>query len=100
MRTYIWTETASPERGMDARITVWRIKRNRPHYVGYSDSNTASWNGDETEARHIIVAQDGGKFATKRDGSTDRYQLHGEVGPAHKYRSTGHPHDAVRLFGM
>ena len=39
-------------------------------------------------------------YATKADGSIDRYALRGEMGPADKYRDKGRARDAVRVFGV
>ena len=100
MRTYIFTETDSPINGMDVRITVHRIKRNRPHLIGSSDSQTASWPGDHGEAVLIINRADRIPFGTKHDGRIDRYKLRGELGPASKHDDTGHARNAVRVFGV
>ncbi len=98
MRTYIFNETDSPKRGMDVRITVYRVKRNQPHLVGHSDSQTASWPGARGEAVRIINMRDGIPFDTKRDGRTDRYSLRGLLGFVDMYEDHGHPRSAVRLF--
>ena len=100
MKTYIFQQTDSPARGFNTRITVHRIKRNRPHFVGVSDHNTASWKGAESEAITIIHECDGIPYGTDRNGQTDTYSLRGELGPAHKYTDGGQYRDAVRVFGI
>ena len=64
MKTYIYTETDSPERGMDVRISVWRIKNNQPRGIGHSDSQTASWRGAKQCASSMIVRASRGPAAT------------------------------------
>ena len=98
MRTYIYIETKSPKRGMDARISVYRVKRNQPHFIGCSDSQTASWPGAHGEAVLIINRIDRIPFGKKRDGRIDRYTLRMELGPASKHDDNGHHRDTVRLF--
>ena len=100
MRTYIYQETGSPVRGCNVRVTVYRIKRNRPHIVGHVDMHTASWKGAHGQAVSIIHDVDGIPYAEHHDGTLDRYALRGELSPAEKYDDTGHPRNAVRLFGI
>ena len=100
MRTYIYKETDSPKRGYNVRIAVYHMVRNRPHYVGCSDHNTASWKGAHGEAVTLIHERDRIPYAAKADGTIDRYALRGELGPADKYTDTGHPRNAVRIFGL
>jgi hypothetical protein len=100
MRTYIYLETDSPVRGMDTRITVQRIKHNRPHYVGASDFQTASWKGAHGEAVTIIARCDELPFATDLDGRTNTYALRHELGNADKYTDSGQPRNAIRIFGI
>ena len=94
MRTYIYTENRSDVRGMNKRITVYRIKRNQPHLVGSSDHHTAAWYGAHGQAVAIIQEKDG------LPAARDHYELRGELGPAHKYDPKNPPRNAVRLFGV
>ena len=100
MRTYIYTETSSPERGCNVRISVWRIKRNQPHGIGHSDHHTKGWKGARGQAISIIHHEEGIPYAKKRDGGEDRYQLRAELGFCDMYEDRGHYRDAVRLFGI
>lgn len=100
MKTYIYQETDSPARGCNKRVTVFRIKRNRPHIVGRCDRSTASWKGAHGEAVTIIHEADRVPYAKRDDGTPNRYELRGELGPASKYDDTGHARNAVRLFGV
>ena len=100
MRTYIYTETSSPVRGMDTRITVYRIKNNQPHEIGNSDHQTAAWMGARAQACGIINDIDGISWSFKRDGHVDRYSLQGLLGYHDMYENNGHPRGAVRLFGI
>ena len=92
------TVSPSPKRGMDVRITVCRIKRNQPHMIGHSDSQTASWPGARGEAMRIIHDREGIPWAVKRNGGIDRYSLRGLLGFADMYDDSGHSRNAVRLF--
>ena len=98
MKTYIFNETNSPKRGMDVRITVYRIKNNQPHLIGCSDSQTASWPGARGEAVRIINMRDNIPFGVKRDGGVNRYSLRGLLGFASMYDDCGHDRNAIRLF--
>ncbi len=101
MRTYIYTETDSPERGMNVRISVWRIKHNQPHGIGHSDHNTASWKGARGQAVSIIHHEDGLPYGTKRTtGDIDRYTLRDLLGFADMYEDNGQQPNAIRLFGI
>lgn len=98
MRTYIFQEIDSLVRGFDTHITVHRMIRNRPQYVGSANHNTASWRGAHGEAVNIIHDNDGLPFATDVNGCVNRYRLRFELGPCDKYTDTGHARRAVRLF--
>ena len=100
MRTYIYTETDSPERGMDTRITVYRVKRNQPHEIGHSDHQTASWYGARGQAVGIIHSKERIPWAEARNGGEDRYSLHGLIGFSDMYKDLGHDRGAIRLFGI
>ena len=104
MRTYIYTATPSNKRGYDICITVYRVKRNQPHFVGYSDHQTASWKGAHGQAVTIIHDDEGIPYGTHASGSQkgeiDTYHLRGEADPCTKYKDTGHPRNAVRIFGI
>ena len=100
MRTYIFTETDSPERGCNVRISVWRIKRNQPHGIGHSDHHTASWYGARGQAVHIIHAAERIPYAKTRQGGTDRYSLRDLLDFGDMYEDHGHQRKAVRLFGI
>ena len=97
MRTYTFTRTKSPVRGMDVRVTVYRIKRNQPHLVGYSDSILAAWYGSKMEAQLIISDRDK-ILRTTRRRSGSMGQLRGLLGYAEMYDDHGHDRNAVRLF--
>ena len=100
MKTFIYKETDSPKRGYNVRISVFRMLRNRPEFIGCADFQTASWKGAHGEA--VTISHENARipYATKANGSIDRYALRGELGPADKYRDTGHARDAVRVFGV
>lgn len=100
MRTYIYTERPSPVRGMNVRITAYRIKHNRPHLLGHSDHNTASWKGAEPQTYALIHEHDGVPFATREDGSWDTYKLRGLLYPSEMYEDNGQTRNAVRVFGI
>lgn len=57
--TYIYTVADSDERNMNVRVNVWRIKRNKPEYVGVAHRNTASWRGAPAVAARIIADEQG-----------------------------------------
>ena len=99
MRTYIFNVSDSPVRGCNTRVTVYRVKRNRPHIVGVSDNNTATWKGAHGEAVSIIHVVDGIRYHFRMNsGAIDTCRLRGELMPADKYEDFGHRRDAVRLF--
>jgi hypothetical protein len=98
MKTYMFNETPSPKRGMDVRISVYRIKRNQPHYIGCCDCQTASWCGGRGEAVRVIHEVEGIPFDVRRDGDVDRYSLRGLLGFAEMYEDSGHDRNSVRLF--
>ena len=100
MRTYIYTETDSPERGYDVRISVFRIKDNQPHLLGRSDHQTASWYGARGEACGIIHTADRIPWAKRSNGRPDRYSLRDLLGFGEMYENKGQPRNAVRLFGI
>ena len=100
MKTYAYLRTDSPERGYNVRITVFRIKRNRPIQVGYSDHNTASWMGERPQAYRIIHDVDGIPFDVDKNGGVDRYRLRGEVEFSDLYDDKDMGKDAIRLFSI
>ncbi len=55
MKTYIYKATEGGARGFNRTITVYRVKNNRPEYLGYNDKiDTASTYGDKGEAVCLI----------------------------------------------
>ena len=100
MRTYIYTETDSPKRGMDVRISVWRMKNNQPHGIGITDHQTASWMGARAQAVHIIHDAEGIPYAKNHEGQTDTYRLRGLLDFGYMYNDCKQPRNAVRLFGI
>jgi hypothetical protein len=94
MRTYIFTESDSPARGFNVSIRVWRIKQNRPHQVGHSDSHTASWYGAHGEAQRIIHVHD--KIPMIRERISGGQHLKNLLGFADMYDTTGG--NGIRLF--
>ncbi len=99
MKTYLFIKTNSPKRGMDVRISVYRVKHNQPQLIGCSDHQTASWMGERTEAVRIIHDFDRIPYGTKRNGTHDSYTLRGMIGFANMYDDSGpHHRNAVRLF--
>lgn len=74
MKTYIYKAiNSSVERGYNRTIEVYRIKNNKPEYVGYTAKiSTASYKGDYAVACDIIntwdklkLEQGGYKLASK-----------------------------------
>jgi hypothetical protein len=56
MKTFVYTADASSHfRGKNRTITVYRIKRNTPEYIGAYAVNTASYCGDSGTAREVIA---------------------------------------------
>ena len=98
VKTFIYTERPSTKRGYNVRITVFRVKHNRPEIIGGGDFNTASWKGAHGEAVTIVHENARIPYAVNSDGSVNRYELRGELSPAFKYDEAGHPRDAVRVF--
>lgn len=94
MRTYIYSESDSRKRGFNKCITVWRIKRNRPHLVGSSDHHTASWYGARGCAQYIINDAEGIPIMQTAGGFT----LKGLLGFADLYSKTRG--DGIRLFAV
>ena len=66
MKTYIYKAIdSSVERGYNRTIEVYRVKNNKPEFVGYTAKiSTASYKGDYAVACDIINTWDGLKFAT------------------------------------
>ena len=64
MKTYYFTALHhSDKRGYNRTVQVWRIKNNKPFYVGYDDEiSTASYRGDIAIASQIISDNDGHKM--------------------------------------
>ena len=55
MKTYLYKATDNGARGYNRCITVYRVKRNKPEYIGHNDKiNTASTYGDKGEAVCLI----------------------------------------------
>lgn len=92
MRTYIYQETDSPERGCNVRIIVHRIKQNRPLLVGHSNHNTASWYGTRAQAQQIIHEVDGLPW------KTEHYELKNLLGFVDLYDQRKGP--GIRLFSI
>ena len=97
MRTYIFTTTDSPVRGLDVRVTVYRIKNNQPHMIGHSDSQTASWPGDRGEAQNIINRVDRIPFVRSGSGSKSLRRL---IGFADMYDTSRCDPNGVRIFSV
>ena len=96
MKTYIYTETSSPVRGMNVCISVWRIKNNRPESLGSSDHHTKAWRGARAQAACIINRVDGLPWAK----NSEHYHLRDSLGACDMYNDNGHPRNAVRVFGI
>lgn len=77
MKTYIFTQVnTSPKRGYNRTVKVWRIKNNRPAFVGYDDEiNTASYRGDRAIANQIISDNDGHKMRNPYDLLSDKIKV-------------------------
>lgn len=57
-------ENSSAERGFNRTVTVYKIVRNKPEYVGKDDKqNSAAWVGGYAVACKIISAEHGHKMA-------------------------------------
>lgn len=57
-------ENSSAERGFNRTVTVYKIVRNKPEYVGKDDKqNSAAWTGGYSVACNIISAEHGHKMA-------------------------------------
>ena len=97
MKTYFYTETPSPLRGFDVRITVWRIKQNTPELVGHSDSQTASWYGARGEAQRIISVHD--NIPMEKTVTGGRY-LKGLASFTDMYEKSRCSKNAVRVFAV
>lgn len=100
MKTYIYQETKSVKRSFNTRVAVYRIIRNRPHFVGSTDHSSMSWKGAHGEAVTIIHVVDGIPFGVTRDGDVDRYMLRNELDNCEKYTDSGHARNAVRLLSI
>lgn len=60
MKTYIYkVEGHSEKRGYNRCITVYRVKQNKPIYLGCEHVNAASYYGDRATACQILSAADG-----------------------------------------
>jgi len=57
MITFIYSvKDGSVARGYNQTVTVWRLKQNKPVYIGYNDKiNTAYTKGEKGEAISIIT---------------------------------------------
>lgn len=59
MKTYIYkVENHSHKRGYNRCITVYRIKQNKPIYLGCEHVSTASYYGDRATACQLISQHD------------------------------------------
>ncbi len=77
MITFIYTvEHASDKRGYNRTVNVWRIKNNKPLFVGYDDKiNTAAYKGDRAIASHIISKECGYKMKDGYRLASDKIQI-------------------------
>lgn len=71
MESYIFTTNfdkrkMKPHRGMDCTITVHRIKKNVPEFIGFQHINTASHVGDRYVAHKIIARETNHKMGSSR----------------------------------
>jgi hypothetical protein len=55
MKTYIYKNVPSNIQGFDRRVSVYRIKNNRPVWLGCDDFQTRSWAGASSEAQNIAT---------------------------------------------
>lgn len=56
MRTYIYTTSVSPAKyGRYVTLSVYRVKRNRPLFIGVVKFNTGSTKGEESEAYRVLM---------------------------------------------
>lgn len=91
MKTYIYIESDSPQRGLNVRVTVYRIKNNQPHYVDSEDHHTKAWRGARPTACRIINRVD--KLPME-----DGYNLRDQLGFDELYTAT--KGRGVRLFNI
>ncbi len=77
MKTYIFKVThSSPVRGYNREVSVYRIKNNKPVFVGYNDRiNTAAYKGDRAVANLIISKEDGHKMLNGYDLKSKEIQV-------------------------
>lgn len=79
MITFIYSvQQSSRARGHNQTITVWRLKRNKPVFVGSNDQiNTASTKGCKGEAVQVIERELNIKSVNGRgyDLDNSKYQL-------------------------
>lgn len=77
MKTYIFTQVnTSQKRGYNRTVKVWRMKNNKPIFVGYDDEiNTASYRGDRAIANQIISDNDGHKMKNPYDLLSDKIKV-------------------------
>ena len=77
MKTYIYKAIdSSVERGYNRTIEVYRVKNNKPEFVGYTAKiNTASYRGDYAEACSIISHWDKLKMAGSYKMQSKNVQL-------------------------
>ena len=70
MKTFIFkTQNTSYKRGYNRTVCVYRIKNNRPIFIGYDDEiNTAAYKGDRGIASKIIHEETGAKWIKGGEG--------------------------------
>lgn len=62
MKTYIYLEGDSRERSRDVAIAVWRIKNNKPKYIGSAHRQKGAWKGAQATAEQVIAEKEGYAF--------------------------------------
>ena len=77
MITFIYSvEESSRQRGYNQSITVWRLKRNKPVFIGSNDKiNTASSKGADGEAINIIERETKFKSLNGYRFDSSKFQL-------------------------
>jgi len=63
MKTYIFnTLDSSTQRGCNVTVQVYRVKGNKPSFIGCSHHHTATWFGAQAQACQVIAKEDGHKL--------------------------------------
>jgi hypothetical protein len=62
MASYQFMELPSAERNKNVKVKVWKIKNNKPQYMGEQHHHTASWRGANAIAQEIIAEEEGYSF--------------------------------------